>query len=593
MQCVWRGYVVRKNFGRFLAARVVQAAWRGFWGRKQFELAVLRAQDPVAVARDTWRGAAFRAHYAAGNRAEGVGAGSRSGSAGLLLYEIQQRTAVKIQAHYRGYLTQAGAAARRCRRRRCIRIQRGWRRIAGAPPGAGGEEGARWSGSAAGERQRRRGSRRRTARQAARAYAAGGAAQGARGAGQTWRRARSSASRGGRRAASGCGGSGRRRIAVERELATIHIQRVQRGPGGADESTSASEREQAATMIQAAARRKEARKVVAAIKAAEADASTTPRSSIQCFWRRKQAERALERRRAAHRLEKRRSAALKIQTKWRGRIARKWLHRERKRWKKADRSLHAEIYDSWFDHADRFHFGHEDMEARWPYEQSEEWRGNIHAAYLAGKELRNKRYALLQQHFATDHYRGGESRGSRPAGSKAGRKPSRHASSRGQVSTAHSTSMMSSATSQKTSMGGSAAVPRDSADYGKSKQTQRVYGSVQGILRTLVQRGIFEETGLPVDTVGLRKISKGGGGGGKSVGNSMSDYQLRIATTRSSQPNGLPYQLEGMDPNLPAAAGSGLRGVRAAQQAASSRKQQAWPDGSDGSIQPPSHPVIT
>merc|ERR1711871_10260 len=43
---------------------------------------------------------------------------------------------------------------------------------------------------------------------------------------------------------------------------------------------------------------------------------------------------------------------------------------------------------------------------------------------------------------------------------------------------------------------------------GKSKQTQRVYSSVQGILRTLVQRGIFEETGMPVDTVGLRKISK-------------------------------------------------------------------------------------
>eukprot|EP01047_Picozoa_sp_COSAG01_P070012 COSAG01_NODE_10506_length_2149_cov_5.011707_4_plen_100_part_00 len=30
---------------------------------------------------------------------------------------------------------------------------------------------------------------------------------------------------------------------------------------------------------------------------------------------------------------------------------------------------------------------------------------------------------------------------------------------------------------------------------GKSKQTQRVYSSVQGILRTLVQRGIFVRTG--------------------------------------------------------------------------------------------------
>ena len=46
------------------------------------------------------------------------------------------------------------------------------------------------------------------------------------------------------------------------------------------------------------------------------------------------------------------------------------------------------------------------------------------------------------------------------------------------------------------------------AQGGKSKQTQRVYSSVQGILRTLVQRGIFEETGLPVDTAGLRKMSQ-------------------------------------------------------------------------------------
>jgi hypothetical protein len=29
----------------------------------------------------------------------------------------------------------------------------------------------------------------------------------------------------------------------------------------------------------------------------------------------------------------------------------------------------------------------QDAEWKWPYEQSEEWRGNIHAAYLAGKEV--------------------------------------------------------------------------------------------------------------------------------------------------------------------------------------------------------------
>ena len=48
---------------------------------------------------------------------------------------------------------------------------------------------------------------------------------------------------------------------------------------------------------------------------------------------------------------------------------------------------------------------------------------------------------------------------------------------------------------------------------------------MQGILRTLVQRGIFEETGLPVDTVGLRKVSKARAG--DSGGLSMTDAALR------------------------------------------------------------------
>ena len=48
-----------------------------------------------------------------------------------------------------------------------------------------------------------------------------------------------------------------------------------------------------------------------------------------------------------------------VQTKWRGRVARKWLHRERKRWKKAARSLHPEVFDNWFDNADRYVHDHE------------------------------------------------------------------------------------------------------------------------------------------------------------------------------------------------------------------------------------------
>lgn len=47
------------------------------------------------------------------------------------------------------------------------------------------------------------------------------------------------------------------------------------------------------------------------------------------------------------------------QTKWRGRMARKWMHRERKRWKKAARSLHAEVFANWFDNTDRYVHDHE------------------------------------------------------------------------------------------------------------------------------------------------------------------------------------------------------------------------------------------
>jgi hypothetical protein len=146
-------------------------------------------------------------------------------------------------------------------------------------------------------------------------------------------------------------------IAVQRELATITIQRVHRGRQGRKIYQS-KRREQAATKIQAGARRKAAKATVAAIrhqKQLEYNAAV----SIQCFWRRKMSERALERRKAARRLEKRRSAALEIQTKWRGRMARKWMHRERKRWKKAARSLHAEVLANWFDNTDRYVHDHE------------------------------------------------------------------------------------------------------------------------------------------------------------------------------------------------------------------------------------------
>ena len=105
---------------------------------------------------------------------------------------------------------------------------------------------------------------------------------------------------------------------------------------------------------------------------------------IQCFWRQKMAQRALERRKAAKRLAKRRAAALRIQVRscwnmlqvrpyqntgrshtwcsqtiWRGKVARKWLHKQRKRAKKAARSLYPEVFENWFDSTDRYQHDHE------------------------------------------------------------------------------------------------------------------------------------------------------------------------------------------------------------------------------------------
>ena len=74
----------------------------------------------------------------------------------------------------------------------------------------------------------------------------------------------------------------------------------------------------------------------------------------------------------------------------------------------------------------------------------------------------------------------------------------------------------------------SAATSHATVQAGKSKQTQRVYSSVQGILRTLVQRGIFEEAGLPVDTAGLRKLSQNHTGNCSPV--SPPAYHLFCAT---------------------------------------------------------------
>lgn len=440
-----------------------------------------------------------------------------------MLQEIQKRTAVKIQAHYRGYLTRRSLRAA-MQEEAVIRIQRGWRRVRAKRQAKRDKEALRsmqWKQHGAATciqaHQRARMARKYAARERLKVRAA----------------KENLAAREIQRVARGKSARERLRrereaaIAVERELACITIQRTHRGRQGR-KVYHAMKREKAATQIQASARRKQARATVAAMKhqqMVERKAATT----IQCFWRQKMAHRALERRKAAQRLEKRRAAALRIQTVWRGRVARKWLYREQKRWKKAARSLHPEVFENWFDSKDRYQQDHEDQEWKWPYEQSEEWRGNIHAAYLAGKELRNKRYALLQQRMLVAEQ-------------------SRHH---------HSTSTARREPSGvfKKSVGGNSTTQRSDVDQSrkkqpesianKSKQTQRVYSSVQGILRTLVQRGIFEESGMPVDTVGLRKISKQNAslGANSSLHRVMADSQTEASAV--------------------AARGSGLSGVRA------------------------------
>lgn len=141
---------------------------------------------------------------------------------------------------------------------------------------------------------------------------------------------------------------------------------------------------------------------------------------------------------------------------------------------------------------------------------------------------------------------------------------------------------------------------------GKSKQTQRVYSSVQGILRTLVQRGIFEETGLPVDTVGLRKISQsqpGQGAGGAGSRSSLSDLHLKKVLVAPRAHSTLPWsEGGGAGQQMPRAAsapptdehgdappqffGSGdsaATGVRGAQQL----RQEAWHEDQTENDAPP------
>ena len=117
---------LRYSCRRFLAARVMQAAWRGYWGRKQFRL-----QYSARRIQSLWRGyvarRAFRAHYAAGT-IQKCWRGHAIRKQGLMLLEIQKRTAVKIQAHYRGYLTRRSLRAA-MQEEAVIRIQRAWRRI--------------------------------------------------------------------------------------------------------------------------------------------------------------------------------------------------------------------------------------------------------------------------------------------------------------------------------------------------------------------------------------------------------------------------------------------------------------------------------
>jgi hypothetical protein len=270
IQCVWRGYVVRKHFGcdpcpytqtasthifqcicvslsrahllrsRFLAARVIQASWRGFWGRKQFQL-----QYSARKIQSLWRGyvarRAFRAHYAAGT-IQKCWRGYAIRKQGLLLHEIQKRTAVKIQAHYRGYLTRR-SLKRATQEEAVIRIQRGWRRVR--------------------ERRRAKALKQKLREQEAAQHTAATTIQAhqrskmarkyASNERQKVREARENlAAREIQRVARGKFARERLRrereaaIAVERELATITIQRVHRGRQGRKIYDS-KRREQAAT----------------------------------------------------------------------------------------------------------------------------------------------------------------------------------------------------------------------------------------------------------------------------------------------------------------------------------------------------------
>lgn len=211
---------------RFLAARVIQASWRGFWGRKQFQL-----QYSARKIQSLWRGyvarRAFRAHYAAGT-IQKCWRGFAIRKQGLLLQEIQKRTAVKIQAHYRGYLTRR-SLKRATQEEAVIRIQRGWRRVRERRRAKAlkqrlrEQEAAQHSAATTIQAHQRSkmarsyaASERRKVREARENLAAREIQRVARGkhARERLRREREAA------------------IAVQRELATITIQRVHRGRQG-------------------------------------------------------------------------------------------------------------------------------------------------------------------------------------------------------------------------------------------------------------------------------------------------------------------------------------------------------------------------
>jgi len=525
IQCVFRGYSDRTGYKKFMAARRIQCVWRGHADRENF-----KQEYAARKCQALWRGhqarKAFKMHYAA-QKVQAAWRGYSTRKRGLLMQHVKIKAAVQIQAVFRGHfcrcklkLARENAAAseiqRAFKKRRDAKRARKARKEMIELQARQEVASIKIQSAYRGKVVREQTKAFKAAQRERRQYLAATTIQ-ARHRGRT----------------------GRKRVrkiraernAIAEDGAALKIQANYRGATGRRKARNKKETA-AALVIQNKARQKAAKKAVAQ-RRREREIETRAVVMLQCFWRRVRAKRELGRRRTMGEMEEQRMAAVRLQKQWRGKQARRWL-RHRKRVKKKDsRSKSRTITEAWMDQGDKRTNDFEEQEEQWPYERTEQWRGDIQSAFQAGKDLRNQRYEMLQDQLQAER-----SLKLARKEAKGGRKAPRKKKAAGANSTMNSTA--------KSSMNSSSRPPKPRQTK-KELSTQKVYNSTQTVLRTLVQRGVFE------DALSVGK-SRTGGAGGRSVG------VKKVSVRPEGQRRGTASQSKsatGPIPNLNLTAGKG------------------------------------